>query len=80
MRNWENAGRLLRKFGIALIAAMVYRSFRLDFNAFGLHIPAAVYTGADVLLAILFWIAAILTVWSGAEYLVSYWKDIDPSK
>ena len=35
---------------------------------------------ADVLLAILFWIAAILTVWSGAEYLVSYWKDIDPSK
>ncbi len=24
MRNWENAGRLLRKFGIALIAAMVF--------------------------------------------------------
>ncbi|HBI85538.1 MAG TPA: CDP-diacylglycerol--glycerol-3-phosphate 3-phosphatidyltransferase [Ruminococcus sp.] len=75
------AGKLKTAFTmVALIAAMVYRSFRLDFNAFGLHIPAAVYTGADVLLAILFWIAAILTVWSGAEYLVSYWKDIDPSK
>ena len=25
-------------------------------------------------------IAAVLTVWSGAEYLVHYWKDINPNQ
>ena len=75
------AGKLKTAFTmIALITAMVYWSFRLDFNAFGLSIPAAVYTGAEVLLQILFWIAAVLTVWSGAEYLKAYWKDINPAK
>ena len=75
------AGKLKTAFTmIALITAMVYWSFRLDFNAFGLNIPAGVYTGAEVFLALLFWIAAILTVWSGAEYLVHYWKDINPNQ
>ena len=75
------AGKLKTAFTmVALIAAMVYWSFRLDFNAFGLNIPACVFTGAEVLLALLFWIAAGLTVWSGAEYLVHYWKDINPNQ
>ena len=75
------AGKLKTAFTmIALITAMVYWSFRLDFNAFGLSLPDMVYTAAEVLLQILFWIAAVLTVWSGAEYLKAYWKDINPSK
>lgn len=75
------AGKLKTAFTmIALITAMVYWSFRLDFNAFGLNIPAAVYSGAEIFLAVLFWIATVLTVWSGAEYLVHYWKDINPNQ
>ena len=75
------AGKLKTAFTmIALIAALVYRSFRLDFNAFGFAVPELVFTGIEVLLAVLFWIAAILTVWSGAEYLVHYWKDINPNQ
>jgi len=75
------SGKLKTAFTmIALITAMVYWSFRLDFHAFGLAIPNAVYTGAEIFIQILFWIAAALTVWSGGEYLISYWKDIDPSK
>lgn len=73
-------GKLKTAFTMtALIAAMVYWSFRLDFDAFGLAIPGGVFTGIEILLAVLFWIAAALTVWSGAEYLVHYWKDIDPT-
>ena len=75
------AGKLKTAFTmIALITALVYWSFRLDFNAFGLSLPDLVYTAAEVLLQILFWIATVLTVWSGAEYLRAYWKDINPSK
>ena len=75
------AGKLKTAFTmIALITAMVYRSFRLDFNAFGLAVPQVVFTGIEALLSVLFWIAAFLTVWSGAEYLVHYWKDINPNQ
>lgn len=75
------AGKLKTAFTmIALIAALVYWSFRLDFNAFGLSLSDGIYTGIEIGLSILFWIAAILTVWSGAEYLVHYWKDIDPNE
>ena len=75
------AGKLKTAFTmIALIADLVYWSFRLDFNAFGLQIPNGVYTGTEIILAVLFWIAAGLTVWSGTEYLLHYWKDIDPSQ
>ncbi|MBR6107424.1 MAG: CDP-diacylglycerol--glycerol-3-phosphate 3-phosphatidyltransferase [Oscillospiraceae bacterium] len=74
------AGKLKTAFTmIALIAALVYWSFRLDFHAFGLSIPGAVYTGAEIVIQVLFWIATLLTVWSGTEYLVHYWKDIDPN-
>lgn len=73
-------GKLKTAFTMtALIAAMVYWSFRLDFDSFGLAIPGGVFTGIEILLSVLFWIAAALTVWSGAEYLVHYWKDIDPT-
>jgi phosphatidylglycerophosphate synthase len=65
---------------IALITAMVYWSFRLDFNAFGLNLPEIVYSVSEIVLAVLFWIAAALTVWSGAEYLKAYWKDINPNQ
>lgn len=75
------AGKLKTAFTmIALITAMVYWSFRLDFHAFGLNLPHMVYTVSDVVLAVLFWIAAGLTVWSGAEYLKAYWKDINPNQ
>ncbi len=75
------AGKLKTAFTmIALITAMVYWSFRLDFHAFGFSIPDAVYSGIDIGIAVLFWIAAVLTVWSGAEYLIHYWKDINPNQ
>ena len=75
------AGKLKTAFTmIALIAALVYWSFRLDFNAFGLNLADGIYTGIEIGLDILFWIAAVLTVWSGAEYLMHYWKDIDPNE
>ena len=75
------AGKLKTAFTmIALITAMVYWSFRLDFNAFGLNLPEIVYSVSDIVLAVLFWIAAVLTVWSGAEYLKAYWKDINPNQ
>lgn len=75
------AGKLKTAFTmIALITAMVYWSFRLDFSSFGLNIPQGVYTGAEIFLQVLFWIAAALTVWSGAQYLVHYWKDINPNQ
>ncbi len=75
------AGKLKTAFTmIALIAAMVYWSFRLDFNSFGLGLPDMVYTVTEIVIQVLFWIAAVLTVWSGTEYLVHYWKDIDPNE
>ena len=75
------AGKLKTAFTmIAIITALVYWSFVLDFNAFGLNLPQAVYNGCEIFLQILFWIAAVLTVWSGAEYLKAYWKDIDPNQ
>ena len=75
------AGKLKTAFTmIALITAMVYWSFRLDFGSFGLMIPQPVYSGAEIFLQVLFWIAALLTVWSGVQYLVHYWKDINPNQ
>ena len=75
------AGKLKTAFTmIALITAMVYWSFRLDFGSFGLKIPQPVYSGAEIFLQVLFWIAALLTVWSGVQYLVHYWKDINPNQ
>lgn len=75
------AGKLKTAFTmIAIITALVYWSFVGDFHAFGLDLPKALYTGCDIVINVLFWIAALLTVWSGIEYLKAYWKDIDPSK
>ena len=75
------AGKLKTAFTMAaLIAAQVYWSFRLDFDAFGLALPDTVYTVSEIVLQVLFWIAAVLTVWSGIEYLKAYWKDINPAK
>lgn len=75
------AGKLKTAFTmIALITAMVYWSFVLDFNAFGLNLPEVVYTAAEIVLAVLYWIAAAMTVWSGAEYLKAYWNDINPNQ
>ncbi len=73
------SGKLKTAFTmIALIAYLVYLSFRQDFGGFGLPIPDAAYGWIEIVLQIFFWIAAGLTVWSGAEYLAHYWKDIDP--
>lgn len=75
------AGKLKTAFTmVALIAAQVYWSFRLDFDAFGLALPDIAYTVLEIVLQVLFWIAAVLTVWSGIEYLKAYWKDINPAK
>ena len=75
------AGKLKTAFTmVALIAALVYWSFRLDFAGFGLDISDGVYMGIETLLSVLFWIAAGLTVWSGMEYLIHYWKDINPNQ
>lgn len=75
------AGKLKTAFTmIALIAYMTYWSFREDFNAFGLAILDTAYWAIEVFLQILFWIAAILTVYSGVQYLIGYWKDINPNQ
>lgn len=75
------AGKLKTAFTmVAIITALVWWSFQGDFKAFGLDLPHALYTGCEVLIQILFWIAAVLTVWSGIEYLKAYWKDINPNK
>ena len=75
------AGKLKTAFTmVAIITALVWWSFQGDFKAFGLDLPYALYTGCEVLIQILFWIAAVLTVWSGIEYLKAYWKDINPNK
>lgn len=65
---------------IALSAALVYRTVVKDFGGFGAGVSDSVYRGIEIGLDVLFWIAAVLTVWSGIEYLVHYWKDIDPNE
>ena len=73
------AGKLKTAFTMAaLIAALLYWSFRLDFDSFGMT-DSGLFSGIEIGLEVLFWIAALLTVWSGAEYLIHYWKDIDPN-
>lgn len=75
------AGKLKTAFTmIAMITYLTVTSFLEDFDAFGLVIPSGVLTGVSVFLQLLFWIAAILTVYSGATYLVGYWKDINPNQ
>lgn len=75
------AGKLKTAFTmVAIIAEMVYLSFRVDFNAFGLAIPDMVWTVTEYILSGLFWIAAGLTVYSGVTYLIAYRKDINPNR
>ena len=64
---------------LALVTALVYLSFRYDFHAFGLNVPDVVYFGIEVFLQVVFWIAALLTLWSGVQYLVHYRNDINPN-
>ncbi|MCQ2417872.1 MAG: CDP-diacylglycerol--glycerol-3-phosphate 3-phosphatidyltransferase [Oscillospiraceae bacterium] len=74
-------GKLKTAFTMtALIANMVYLSFCLDFQMFHLAIPTMALTVIEIILNALFWISAGLTLWSGGEYLIHYWKDIDPTK
>lgn len=75
------AGKLKTAFTmVAIIAEMVYLSFRVDFNAFGLAVPDIVWTVTEYILSGLFWIAAGLTVYSGVTYLIAYRKDINPNR
>ena len=76
------AGKLKTAFTmIAIIAALVWWSYLYDFHAIGFEkLLTASYTPIDILIDVLFWITAILTVWSGLEYLKAYWKDIDPNQ
>ena len=75
------AGKLKTAFTMAaIIAEMVYLSFRVDFNAFGLAVPDMVWTVTEYILSGLFWIAAGLTVYSGVTYLIAYRKDINPNR
>lgn len=75
------AGKLKTAFTMAaIIAEMVYLSFRVDFNAFGLAVPDMAWTVTEYILSGLFWIAAGLTVYSGVTYLIAYRKDINPNR
>ena len=75
------AGKLKTAFTmVSIIAFLTYQTFRMDFNAFGLAIPAGVWTGVEIFLQVLFWISAALTVYSGTKYLLGYWNDINPNK
>ncbi len=75
------AGKLKTAFTmIAIITFMAYLAFRMDFHAFGLPITDGIWFWIEAFLQLLFWIAAALTVYSGAKYLVGYWKDINPNK
>lgn len=76
------AGKLKTAFTmIAIITALVWWSYQFDFHAIGFEkILEVSYTPVDIGIDILFWIAAVLTVWSGVEYLEAYWKDINPNQ
>lgn len=75
------AGKLKTAFTmVAIITALAYMSFRYDFGAFGLEMAGKSDIYCFIGLQVLFWIATILTVWSGIEYLMAYWKDIDPNQ
>ena len=75
------AGKLKTAFTmVAIIAQLCYVSFREDFHAFSLQLPQGVYTGIEIFLQVLFWVAAALTVYSGAVYLKQHWGDIDPNQ
>ena len=74
------AGKLKTAFTMtALVADLLYWSLRLDFDFFGMG-SEALFSGIEITLSVLFWIAAALTVWSGMEYLMHFWKDINPYK
>ncbi len=75
------AGKLKTAFTmVAIITYLTVMSFRKDFGAFSLPISDAVWSGVNIFLQILFWIAAFLTVYSGVKYLIGYWKDINPNR
>lgn len=75
------AGKMKTAFTMAaLVAALLYQSLLYDFHFFGLNVTLRVQHIIEMILAVLFWIAAGLTVWSGWEYLKAYWKDINPNQ
>lgn len=74
------AGKLKTAFTMtALVAGMLFWSLREDFGLFGAGYES-LCSGMEIVLSVLFWIAAALTVWSGTEYLMHFWKDINPYK
>ena len=68
------SGKLKTAFTmIAIIAIMFFRGI----VALGVPVPDMVIT---VVSEVLIWIATVLTIYSGAEYLKAYWHVIDTNK
>ena len=78
------AGKLKTAFTmVAIIAELLYLSFFIELNGYfglGINVTESMRSGIEIGLAVLFWIAAILTVYSGVKYLIGYWKDINPNQ
>ncbi|MCQ2434975.1 MAG: CDP-diacylglycerol--glycerol-3-phosphate 3-phosphatidyltransferase [Oscillospiraceae bacterium] len=78
------AGKLKTAFTmVAIIAELLFLTIYWDccgYLGIGVGVPEAFWGGIQIFLSVLFWIAAILTVYSGVKYLVAYWKDINPNQ
>ncbi len=73
------AGKLKTAFTmIAIIASLVWLSVCYDF---GFSLPPAMITAVDsLIIPLLIWISAALTIISGLVYLKGYWHLIDSDK
>lgn len=65
---------------VAIVAALLWQTIFFDFQLFGMQNSLGTERIIDIILAVMFWIAAALTVWSGLEYLRAYWQDINPNQ
>ena len=65
---------------VALVAGLLYWAFVIDIDPSKSMLAGSFYSVTEVVLQILFWLAAALTVWSGVEYLVHYWSHINPNQ
>ena len=75
------AGKAKTAFTMAaIVAALLWQTILFDFQLFGIQNTLRPERIIGIILTVMFWIAAALTVWSGWEYLKAYWKDINPNQ
>ena len=74
-------GKLKTAFTMAaIVLILLIFAVSLDFNWFGIEITDSFTNACDIVIQVVVWISAILTVISGCVYLKGYWKYIDTDK